>query len=386
MGLSINLSAGLGLSGQPYVQPAECIIKVAGQPITDLYRFVTEVSVEATRSRFTEATITFYSPVDESGNWLVADDPRLETWTGITIEADFQDATEEVMRGVILSIEPSFPTNAGEATVRLTCRDDLARLDREAHPRSWGEQPVGTTDRVILETLASEVGLRVDPTSGPGQSNLVLRQSTADVVFLQDRAIANGYELIFRGGQIYFGPRRLTLQSQPTIMVYAGQATNCRSFSPHNDGQQRRAVAYARPDANGDPGSLVTVEADLPLMGTTPAQGRGNGLPDHVGFLGRHTVPDNAQSEARARALVNDGDMSIRADGELDGSLYGHVLRVGEPVDVDGVGERYSGTYYVDTVTHRFDTHGYDQGFTLMRNALGRKPGGGLAGAIAGLL
>jgi hypothetical protein len=197
------------LFDRAYIQPAECVIKVSGQPITDLYRFVTEVSVQATRSRFTEATITFYSPVDESGDWLVADDPRLETWADIVIEADFQDATEEIMRGVILSIEPSFPTNAGEATVRLTCRDDSARLDREAHLRSWGEQPVGTTDRIILETLASEVGLRVDPASGSGQSNLVLRQNTTDIVFLQDRAMANGYELIFHGGQIYFGPRRL---------------------------------------------------------------------------------------------------------------------------------------------------------------------------------
>jgi phage protein D len=286
---------------------------------------------------------------------------------------------------VILGIEPSFPTNAGEATVRLICRDDSARLDRAVRHRRWGEQPAGTNDRVVLETLASEAGLRVDPKSGPGQSNLVLSQNATDVAFLQDRAIANGYELIFHGGQIYFGPRRLQLKSQPTIMIYAGQATNCRTFSPRNGGHQRPAVAYARRSVNGDPISPVTVEADLPLMGTTPAQGRGSGLPDHVGFLSRHTVPDDAQSEARARARANDGDMSIRADGELDGSLYGHVLRVGEPVEVDGVGERYSGTYYVDTVTHRFDIHGYDQAFTLIRNALGRKPGGAPGGAIDGL-
>ena len=62
------------------------------------------------------------------------------------------------------------------------------------------------------------------------------------------------------------------------------------------------------------------------------------------------------------------------------------MLRVGEPVEVDGVGERYSGTYYVDSVTHRFDARGYEQRFSLLRNALGRQPGGGLAGAIAALL
>ena len=172
MGLSINLVTGLGLSGQAYVQPAECIIKIAGQPITDLYRFVTEVSVQATRSRFTEATITFYSPVDESGNWLVADDPRLETWAGVTIEADFQDATEEIMRGLILSIEPSFPTNAGEATVRL----NLSRQLRAPRPR--GSSPLlgraaGRDDRPGHRGNAGErsrASGRSDVRAGPVQS------------------------------------------------------------------------------------------------------------------------------------------------------------------------------------------------------------------------
>jgi phage protein D len=365
-----------GLFSRPNVHPAECVIKVDGEPITDLYRFVTEVTVNATRDQFAEGTISFYSPVDEADQWLVADDPRLATWSEVSIEADFQDATEEVLRGVILRIENSFPANAGEANVRVVCRDDSARLDRGLRSRRWGEEQARTTDVVILQTLAGEAGLTPHPESGPGMSNLLKTQNTSDIDFLKRRANANGYELLFRDGQIYFGPRRLSMASQPTIMVYAGQATNCRSFSPRNEGQRVRAVSYARRDANGDPGSPVTVEADLELMGTTPAKGAGNGLPEQVDFLGLATVPDDAESEAMARARANDGDMSVIAQGELDGSLYGHVLRVGEPVEVDGVGERYSGKYYVDSVTHRFDARGYDQSFSLSRNALGRAPGG----------
>jgi hypothetical protein len=374
-----------GLS-QPYVQPAECIIKVAGAPIADLYPFVTEVVVEATRDRFAEATITFHSPVDETGYWLVADDPRLQTWADVTIEADFQHGVEEVLRGVILNVAPSFPSNAGEAVVTVTCRDDSARLDREVRRTIWGEPPVGVSDMLILSTLAAEAGIAVDPTSGDGHSNLVVVQTTSDIAFLKKRAAANGYELIFAGGRVYFGPMRLSLASQPAIMVYAGQDTNCRAFSAKTQGEPRRAVAYAHRDEHGDPGSPVTVEADLPLMGLVPAQGSGTGLAEHVGYLGRDSLADNAQSKAIALGLANKGDMSVEAEGELDGSLYGHVLRVGEPVEVDGVGERYSGTYYVAGVTHRFDARGYDQKFTLLRNALGRRPGGALVGALASLL
>ena len=74
---------------------------------------------------------------------------------------------------------------------------------------------------------------------------------------------------------------------------------------------------------------------------------------------------------ARARRKANDLAMKIKADGELDGSLYGNVLRVAEPVGVDGVGERYGGVYYVDSVRHLFNTEGYRQTFTLLRNAYG---------------
>jgi hypothetical protein len=40
-------------------------------------------------------------------------------------------------------------------------------------------------------------------------------------------------------------------------------------------------------------------------------------------------------------------------------------------VPVDGLGERFSGTYYVDSVTHNFNTQGYRQRFKLLRNAFG---------------
>jgi phage protein D len=371
------------LLDQSYVQPAECIIKVAGEEISDLYPYVGEVSVEVTRDRYAEATITFFSPVDETGYWLVADDPRLETWADIVISADFQTGTEEIMRGVILAIEPQFPTDAGEARLKITARDDSGRLDRGVRQKKWGKLPAGTTDYMILRTLADDASLLPDPDCGLGQSNLVLLQNDSNIAFLRSRAQENGYELIFSKGTIYFGPMRLSLASQPTIMVYAGLSTNCRSLSLRNDGHQRRKVAYAQRDDNGDPRSPTTVEADNLLLGNMPAQGEGNGLDEDMDVLDRASVPDDARSQASALGRANDGDMSLHADGELDGSLFGHVLRVAEPVEVDGIGDRHSGTYYVHRVIHRFDSNGYAQRFSLIRNALGRNSGGALSGALS---
>ena len=93
----------------------------------------------------------------------------------------------------------------------------------------------------------------------------------------------------------------------------------------------------------------------------------------------------------RAKALhkANEADLhKIQAEGELDGTLYGHVLLAGLPVGVDGVGSRLSGLYYVDGVTHTFNTTGYRQRFRLLRNAWGDNldslPGGGPLATVMG--
>jgi len=61
----------------------------------------------------------------------------------------------------------------------------------------------------------------------------------------------------------------------------------------------------------------------------------------------------------------------VQAEGELDGTVYGHVLQCGLPVGVDGIGEWLAGIYYVDSVSHSFTQQGYRQSFKLLRNAFG---------------
>src|SRR5690606_33826380 len=114
-----------------------------------------------------------------------------------------------------------------------------------------------------------------------------------------------------------------------------------------------------------------TLAPDLPLLGEEPARSSEAGLGDFVWRMHRLAGMSSEELRARARRKANDLAMKIKADGELDGSLYGNVLRVAEPVGVDGVGERYGGVYYVDSVRHLFNTEGYRQTFTLLRNAYG---------------
>ena len=109
----------------------------------------------------------------------------------------------------------------------VECQDDSLALDREHRRRNWGAD-APATDQLILTTISGDHGLSADPKSGAGQTGLVLNQDSTDIVFLRERAEANGYELIFREGLIYFGPMRVSASPQETIMVYAGTDTHCK--------------------------------------------------------------------------------------------------------------------------------------------------------------
>lgn len=373
----------------PLRQPAECIVKVGvgRTEIASLYPFLSELTVDCARDKATVATLVFETRRDETGRWTVQDSGILAPWQPILIEAAFGSTLEEVMRGYILPPEADYPGEPGATRVTVYCQDDSVALGREHVRKTWGDE-VPTSDGVILATiLGSYPGLVLHPDSKPGLSGVVANQDETDIQFLRRRAEANGYELIFRDGKVYFGPVRFDAKPQANIKVYAGLDTNCLSLSINGDSHWPDQVAYdvaSRTDAQT---LSESVPPDLPSLGTQRAESGDAGLKPFVWRMSREGSVDPAELKARAQAAANEQSLKVRATGELDGSLYGHVLRVGEPVGVDGAGEWLDGIYYVDTVTHRFNVTGYRESFALRRNAYGNNlPSGGRGNLLSSVL
>jgi phage protein D len=369
-------------------EPAECVIEVGadGREITDLYPFLTEITVEVSRTEAATATLTFETRRDEHGAWTVQDQEVLLPWEPIVIKAAFGTRTEEVMRGYIRQVQTEMPEDAGAARVKVECQDDSIRLDRTHRRKAWGAD-APTSDTVILSTILSDYdGLSTHPDSASGEDQLQVNQDDTDIQFLKKRAEANGYELYFAEGQVYFGPYRLEASPQDTILVYAGAGTNCLSFNASADGHQADAVAFDLPAEEGSESTEATVEPDLPVMGQTHADSTSSGLEPFVWKMSGEAGAGEERLRALALQKANDFDLhKVTAEGELDGTLYGHVLQVGRPVGVDGVGSWLGGTYYVDKVTHQFTFQGYRQRFTLLRNAYGDNLDAA-AGAFSGVL
>jgi phage protein D len=364
--------------------PGECLISIGDTEISDLYPFLMEVSVETARESASEAVLKFETRRDIDGTWIIQDDDRIRPWKTLRIDAAFGEETEEVMRGYIREIAVTFPEDGGGAIVTIKVQDDSLFLDRTHKRRTWGV-PNKTTDGLIATQIISDANLLPDGMPASGQSNVEVNQDETDAAFLKKRAEANGYEVIYRRGMVYFGPRRLTAKGQPNIMVYAGPSTNCITFNITDDGHKPDAATFDVAAEEGDTVESRTLTPDLDVMGSEPATSVETLDDGFVWRISREGESDAGNAEVLAQEKANVNAMKVGATGALDGARYGHVLLTGLPVGVDGVGSRHAGYWYVDKVKHVFDLDGYRQDFELLRNAYGdnlEATGGPLSGLV----
>jgi phage protein D len=358
-------------AADPIRAPVECVIKVDDQEVTSLYRYVTRVEVHMSRGAATTCTIELDTFADEHGTWLVEDQDLFVPWKKLVVEAHFADHQEEVMRGYIRETNAQHPADGERSTVSVTAQDESMLLDRAHVRRVWSTADDQMSDGQIAGQIADDANL--DSETDDGLSNASLNQDGTAADFLRRRAQANGFELYFRAGKLYFHAIRLETEAQPTMMVHAGPATNCLSFSARYDGHKPDRVRVERAADTGTDVEAQVFEPNLTLLGTTAADSASRGLDPFEWAMTQPAGATRAEADARAQAAANDNAWKIEATGELDGALYGHVLLTHATVEVDGVGDTHGGRYYVDDVTHTFSSDGYRQSFKLLRNATGRQ-------------
>jgi phage protein D len=367
-------------------QPVECVVKVDDVEITEFYPFLREVQVSMSRRAATTATLAFDSVRLENGSWKVQDAGLFMPWRRIRIDAVFGLQSEEVMRGFIKEVRCEYPEDKSAAKVTLSAQDESLALDRQQVTNPISTQDAPKSDKEIVEQIAAAHGLETDVETG--LTNAALNFDGTEVRLLQSRAEANGHEFYVRAGKLCFHAPRLDQNAvDEPIRVYAGADTNCLRFSSSFDGHKPDIVTVMRASET-DPQNpdQEDFKPNLRQLGTTPASSEESGLPSFASKIPAPTGGTPEEAHARAQAKANENAWKISAEGELDGALYGHVLLTHTLVVVDGAGETYGGTYYVDEVQHRFSTDGYRQGFKLLRNATGEEGMPGAASALAPVL
>jgi phage protein D len=336
-----------------------------------------EVSADCARSGASTAMLRLRARGTGDGRWPVQDAKAFAPWTPVTVAVAFDRRIETLVCGYVRELHADYPADLGAATVTVVVQDRTIALDREHRRRAWRSESPTTDLDLVSRIVGQHPGITLHPDSGRGLSHRCVLQDSTDIRFLRERAAANGYECYLAADTLYFGPPRIRAPAQRVLLVAAGAASTCLRFTVAADGHRPDAVAVGYATDPSGTGTECVVRPDLPLLGAEPAGSEAAGLDAFVWRLRPLPATDEAELSARARGTANEQALRVRAVARIDGGRYGHVLRPGEPVTVDGVGRRFSGRYYVDGVTHRLRAEGYEQSAVLLRNAYGEHSANG---------
>jgi phage protein D len=361
-------------------------VKIDGQELSDLYQgMALEVELDDELAAMCRIALPLSQAMD--GTWSLLDDARLQVWKQITVQAGFGDGLEDIFSGYITQVRPDFPSDAGSCRLEIFAIDGSVLLDREDKLKDWPDK----TDSDIASEIFESYGLtaQVDATDVTHESDVsTVLQRESDMQFLRRLALRNGFECFVDGDTGYFRAPVLDDEPQPVLAAHFGEDTNLRTISFEVNALSPANVTMTQIDrSTKDILQAVVSTGDRRALGQVASAGLlQGGVTAAQVQVARAVATGSPEMTALCQGLVNRGDWFVTGTGEISANAYGHVLKPRATVTIKGVGEPYSGLYYVTHVSHVFSTDGYVQRFKVVRNGL--KPTGSedFGGGAGGLL
>jgi phage protein D len=291
------------------------------------------------------------------------DDDQFKEGNSVEIEMGYLDNMESLFKGEITGLEPEFPSDQSPL-LTVTGYDRRHRLMGRRKTRTF----LNMKDSDIVNQIAGDWSLRPEVDDTHVTLDYVLQNNQSDFEFVQDRARRIGYEMVVTDSTLHFRPRKnngsavLTLSREVEILDFSARLTTMGQVEEAcvqgwNPKDKKEVTARSR---TGD---------ERPMGGTAsgPAATR-----RAFSGTGHTTVQMPVLSQAEADQLADGwfGEMALRY-------VEGHGICIGQPelragtlVEIEGLGRRFSGSYYVTSTEHSYRPKiGYRTAFSVRRNA-----------------
>ena len=222
---------------------------------------------------------------------------------------------------------------------------------------------------LIIPSVLIDVPLPIDQIPSEQGTDLDYIRALANrvgYVFYIDPGPVPGVSKAYWGPQIKFGP------VQPALNADMDAYTNVESLHFNFDQQQNKiptVYIYNQQTGVSIPIPIPPITPLNPPLGLIPP------LPTNIppdlapvrDDLSKRPIP---QAIMIGLATASQWADAVTAEGSLDVTRYGGVLKARQLVGVRGVGPAFDGLYYVKNVTHKIKRGEYKQSFTLTRNGL----------------
>jgi len=330
-------------------------IKVAGQPLQDdILARILSLTVD----QHAHLPGMFVIRLTDSDLKLLDEGPfNLAKEIEIAAENE-QGQKTTLIKGEITALEPEF----GEGMIaELVVRgyDRSHRLFRQSRSKGF----INVKDSDLAQQIAQENGLQVEVETTQTVYEHVFQDNQTDLAFLMSRAWRIGYECFVTEGKLYF--RKPPGAGAESTTLTWGQ--DLQSFYPRMSlGEQVDEVIVR----GWDPVAQQAIVGRASRGNLYPQVGEqkdGAGWASEFGAGKRAIVdlPVISQAEADALAAARLDELSgafLEAEGT---ALRRPEIRAGRAVKLEALGQRFSGTYYITNVTHRYTPAGLVSNFNV---------------------
>jgi uncharacterized protein len=298
--------------------------------------------------------------------WL--DSHTFDELNKIQVEVGYQGNRAIKLKGKITGMNATFPeTGAPTLTIRgLSEYDELFRATRR---KPFDDK----TDSEIASELAGALGLKADVEDTQVKHALVSPDGATYAAILQERARRLNYEIAVKFDKLVFRRPTYLTNPSPTLTLIWGQ--DLRSFTPNISTNKMVSRVEVRNTQTGGGGpkkalvGLATASQIQPVLGTK------SGLVQSEKKFGSNTQLMQEQrlaGQAEATSLPR-AELERRAIEYITahGSCIGNPKLVSRTVvELQRLGKRFSGSYYVTSTTHSIDANGYRTEFEAKRDAI----------------
>jgi phage protein D len=346
-------------------------ITINGNEVSDLYQNLVSLEVELDDDLAAMFRLQMAIAPQSNGSWTYLDDERFRVWQPVTITAGLESGTEELISGYITHVKPSFTPNITQCTLDIWGMDNSVLMDREEKLKDWPNKK----DSDIAAEVFSQYGLTPETEDTPAIHDEAISttiQRETDMQFLRRLALRNGFECYVEGKKGYFRSPQIDSPPQPVLAVHFGDETNVQQFSLEVNALTPANVTMFQIDRTTKEILDVTTESsqqaalgEIDALGLLTA-----GMNPGVVVVGGVVATGQPEMTALCQGLYDQGSWFVTGIGEVTANDSGYVLKAKQTVTIKGIGEIYSGIYYITHVTHSFTSEGYTQSFRVKRNGL----------------
>lgn len=282
----------------------------------------------------------------------------------VKIEMGYHNQLKTLFSGEITGLEPDF-AEARPPTFTVRGYDRRHRLMRERKTRSF----TNLKDSDIASQLAREAGLRPEVDDSKVGLPYVLQHNQTDMEFLLSRARRIEYEAVVEDSSLLFRPRKIEKNAAVNLRLNIELLEFRPRMTTMGQVKEFTVRGWNPKDKKEIVASSTAGDESTKMGGTVTGPANAKQLFSGTGST-RVTMPVQSQEEADQMAKQGFSEMAlgyIRAEGVCIGDPR---LRAGTVVKVEGIGERFSGLYYLCSTEHRFSMRkGYRTAFSALRNA-----------------